>query len=135
MASGAEKLLALYNALNPVDQAALLSFAEFLLQRAPSGQTGLVATPAAASEMPPAVPEDPLDIPRPDNESVIKAVKRLSETYPMLNKKEMLTETSDLVTQHVVMQRDKEEVIAELETVFERRYSEYRAQFPDDDQG
>ncbi len=96
--------------------AALLEFAEFLLIR--HGSTGAEATPGiTAAETP-----TPLDIPRPAEESVVKAVKRLRATYPMLDARKLLNETSSLMTQHVMQGRDKIEVIEELEILFRTHY-------------
>ena len=67
------------------------------------------------------IPE-PEVIPRPQDEKVVAAVKRLSKTYFMLDKKKMLGVTSDLVTQHLLHGRDALEVIDELERVFEENY-------------
>ncbi len=53
---------------------------------------------------------------------MVAAVKRLSKTYFMLDKKSMLGETSDLVTQHVIQGRDVVEVIDELEALFSQKY-------------
>jgi len=64
----------------------------------------------------------PLDIPRPPKESVVKAIQRLSATYPMLDRSKMLNETSVLMTQHVIQGRDAVEVIDELEILFRRYY-------------
>ncbi len=44
----------------------------------------------------------------------------------MLDKDKILTETSSLMTQHVVQGRDVVEVIDELELVFERHYDAFR---------
>ena len=62
---------------------------------------------------------------RPEEESVIAAVRRLSQTYHMLDKGQMLHETSSLVTAHVVQGRPAPEVIDELQTLFESRYHEH----------
>lgn len=91
----------------------LLDFAEFLDAR--HGQ------PGAAAGMPEAV-GGPQPIPRPDQESVVKAIKRLAATYPMLDRSKMLNETSSLMTQHVMQGRDAVEVIDELEIMFRRHY-------------
>ncbi len=85
---------------------ALLEFAEFLAAR--------YAGPKEITE--------PLDIPRPPQESVVKAIKRLGITYPMLDRSRMLNETSVLMTQHVIQGRDAVEVIDELEVMFRRHY-------------
>ncbi len=85
----------------------LLEFAEFL-----AGRHGRRA----------AVPATPLDIPRPAEESVIAAVRRLGKTYPMLDKDRMLNATSGLVAQHLMQGRDAREVIDELEALFAEQY-------------
>jgi hypothetical protein len=88
---------------------ALLDYAEFLVAR--YGETLDIAAP--------------LDIPRPDRESVVKAIKRLAATYPMLDRAKMLNETSVLVTQHVMHGRDAVEVIDELEILFRRQFEKH----------
>ena len=91
----------------PENQAvALLEYAEFLVARY-SGPKEITA---------------PLDIPRPEKESVVKAIKRLGATYPMLDRSKMLNETSVLMTQHVISGRSAVEVIDELEVLFRRHY-------------
>jgi hypothetical protein len=115
-----DQVLALFRALPAGDQATLLAFAEFLRSRA-----GAVAAPVAP-EAPAPVPE-PETIARPEQESVVKAVKRLSRTYPMLDKSKILNETSALVAQHVIQGRDAVEVIDELEVVFRRFYQELKS--------
>ncbi len=75
--------------------------------------------------MPKAEPEiiiEPVDIPRPETETIIGAVKRLSETYHMLSKDKMLHETADLVGQSMMGTRDTADVIDDLEQVFRRYY-------------
>lgn len=122
MSEDESKLTALFRELAEADRHALIRYAEFL-----SGQpqTRLPASASAAEPSPPSEPEKPKPIPRPETESVIKAVKRLSETYYMLDKSKLLNETSPLVTQHVMFGKDAREVIDELEVVFEQRYQAY----------
>lgn len=108
------KLLKLYAALNEQDKISLLAFAEFLLQRAePDTETGGQAP----------LPEPRL-IPRPEEESVVAAIKRLSESYHMLERSALLTETSSLMTAHVMHGRTADEVIDDLEALFQRHYEE-----------
>jgi hypothetical protein len=95
-------------------QRTLLEFAEFLASRLPE----------AESDAP--LPE-PKDIPRPEQESVIKAMRRLSETYYMLERGPLLNETSALMAQHVMHGRTAVEVIDELEVVFARHYEKVRS--------
>lgn len=68
---------------------------------------------------------EPGIIPRPDDESVIKAIKRLSDSYPMLDKNKLFRQTSSLMTQHVMQGRDQKEVIDELEALFKNQYEDY----------
>ncbi len=90
---------------------ALLEYAEFLASRHTA----------------PAAPAEPLVIPRPEKESVVRAIKRLGATYPMVDRSKILNETSVLMTQHVIHGRDAVEVINELEILF-RQYYEKTAQ-------
>ena len=118
MPDNIEKRLAeIVKRLPAAQAAALLEFAEFLLIR--HGSAGAATSPAAvaAAEIP-----TPLDIPRPAEESVVKAVKRLRATYPMLDARKLLNETSAIMTQHVMQGRDKGEVIEELEILFRVHY-------------
>ncbi len=74
-----KQLVGMFLKMSALDQVALLAFAEFLSQR---------AVPNAVAIPVPEVEEllEPVDIPRPKDERVVAAVKRLSRTYPMLNK-------------------------------------------------
>lgn len=102
------RLRKLFRELSEADQKTLLDFAEFLAGR---GRT------EEDEELP-----EPLVIPRPESESVVKAIKRLSESYFMLDKDHMINETSALMAQHIMQGRDAAEVIDELEAVFSRHY-------------
>lgn len=104
-----KKLLAVFRQLDEADQQSVRAFAEFLSARGEK-----VNEP---------VPEPELIAPK-ENESVVGALKRLSKSYPMLDKSKMLNDTSLLVSQHVVQGRDKQEVIQELEAVFEKYYQQ-----------
>ena len=56
---------------------------------------------------------------------MVKAIKRLSTTYFMLERTQMLDETSSLMMSHVLQGRDAESVIDELEVLFEKHYQQY----------
>lgn len=99
------RLLAFYQALPDAARAQLLEFAEFLAAR--SGRRTV---------------EPPKAIPRPENESVIAAVKRLSATYHMVDRDKILHETSALVSAHLLQGKAAVDVIDELEGVFRRYY-------------
>jgi hypothetical protein len=103
-----KKLLNLFRALPAAEQETLLAFAEFLESR-------------SAGEKQP-VSLAPLAIPRPAEERVVQAIKRLRETYPMLDHGKMLHEISDHMTQHVMQGKAAAEVIDALESVFRAHY-------------
>jgi len=100
------RLLEIADALPEDQQAVLLEFAEFLHSR-----YGVVPETA-----------EPLSIPRPAEENVINAIKRLTATYPMLDKDKLLNETSALMMQHLLQGQDASKVIDELEVLFRRHY-------------
>lgn len=101
-----KRLREILDELPEAQATALLEYAEFLAAR--YGGPKEISTP--------------LDIPRPERESVVKAIKRLGATYPMLDRSRMLNETSVLMTQHVIHGRDAIEVIDELEILFRTHY-------------
>ncbi len=114
-----DAFFSLLEGLSSADQAAVISFAEFLSSRGASFP--LPVSVHSEPELPVEIPE-PDSIPRPQDEKVVAAVKRLSKTYFMLDKMAMLGETSDLVTQHIIQGRDVVEVIDELEALFIQKY-------------
>lgn len=54
------------------------------------------------------------------------AIKRLTQTYPMLDRRKLLADTSKYVAQHALEGRSAVEVIDELEVVFSRHYENQR---------
>jgi hypothetical protein len=97
--------------LPETQQQALLDYAEFLTQRY-----------AIEEEL---VPQQPVDISRPAGESVIKAVRRLSKTYPMLESKEMFEKTSSFMMRNLMHGEGSETVIDEMEIFFSQSYKAY----------
>ena len=71
---------------------------------------------------------DPRPVERPDEETVVGAIKRLKQTYHMLDTDELLNQASDLMGQHILQGRAAESVIDDLQDLFESRYEEYRQQ-------
>jgi len=114
-----QRLLGLLGQLGPADQASLLAFAEFLCSR----QQPVVA---ASSSTPPQILTEPEPIERPPAESVVAGLKRLARTYPMLDKSEMLSATSDLVATHIMKGTEPAAVIDQLEDVFREHYEQFR---------
>jgi len=115
------ELLKLYKELGESDQTTLHAFAQFLNSR----------TDTASDEDKPdkkidEIPTQPLTIPRPDEESVIKGIKRLTATYPMVDKENILHPISDLMTSHMIQGKKAKDIIDELENVF---LKEYKAQY------
>lgn len=109
MTPAARRLLSVFRDLSPERAETLLEFAEFLKQK-------------QVQETP--VIDQPVVTERPANESVVKAIKRLSASYPMLDKAKLFNETSSLMTSHVMHGRPAVEVIDELEALFRRTYEQ-----------
>jgi len=108
----------IYQSLSPESQQSLLDFAEFLTQR---------------DGVHPPEQQQKLEIPRPDEESVVTALKRLNQTYPMIERKLVFHEASSLMTEHIMQGRDATAVIDELEALFEQHYQQYLQAFESDD--
>jgi len=106
-----QQLQQIFNQLPPEQQETLFAFAQFLESRVVKN---------------PPLPAKPL--PRPSNESVIAAIKRLAQSYPMLDKAKMLDETSRLMSEHIMQGRDQIEVIDELEAVFLQYYKKFQSE-------
>ena len=117
------RLLSCFDQLDEQGRETLLAFAEFLQSR------------HATSEEPEAggvAVQEPRAIERPQKESVVKAIKRLSQTYYMLEREQLLDQTSSLMMSHVLQGRDAVTVIDELEVVFSEHYDRYRQQREED---
>lgn len=108
--SADKRLLDVYKRLSEAERKTLLDFAEFLLSR---------SEPAEPASL------EIKEIPRPAEESVVAAMKRLRETYHMLDHSKMLHEASSLMAQHMMQGRPAEEVIDELEELFRRDFDKF----------
>jgi len=106
-----KELLKYFRALPSAQQDTVIAFAEFLAGR-------VVETPREFGE--------PELIPRPAEEKVVQAIKRLRLTYPMLDHSKMLQEISDHMTQHLMLGKPAAEVIDEIEALFRRDYEQLR---------
>lgn len=114
MKRDAKALADLFNSLDTERQRSLFDYAEFL-----RSQGGLVQQEIA----------EPVAVPRTDNESVVGAIKRLKKTYPMIDSMEVFAVASNLMTDHMVKGRDAEEVINEIEVLFEETYKKLLREF------
>mgnify|MGYP003957382135 FL=1 len=106
----ADRLQQIHAALQKEEQYTLLRYAEFLLQ---------------SSEPVEQEKTEPLEIPRPQKEHVVKAIRRLAKTYPMLKHEKLLKQGADLMSAHLMNGRDAVEVIDELEGIFQAHYQRY----------
>lgn len=113
-------LVKLFKSLDSANKESLLSYAEFLQLRASD-------TEEVAENQNELISES-LDIPRPEQESVIKAIKRLTANYPMVNKENILHPISGLMTSHMLQGKSAEKVIDELEELFAKEYDNYKEQ-------
>lgn len=114
--SDEKKLRESFAKLNDRDKETLLRFADFLA--ASSGPH------YPMGEFP-----EPEAIERPEQESVVKAIKRLATTYPMINRDKLLHQTSDLMTAHLINGRAAAEVIDDLEQLFAGHYAQLKKEF------
>ena len=119
MASAEQQLTELFQQLGVSEQKTLLDFAAFLASRTPT-------LPVAVKAEPVVVPE-PEIIERPAGESVVGALKRLSKSYPMLDKTVMLSATSELVATTIMQGSDPVPVIDELEVIFRDHYVQLKS--------
>ena len=110
------RLLGHFAALGDGDRHALLAFAAFLADRSvDEGDEGPVTL------------AEPDPIPRPEKESVVAALRRLSATYHMVDRSILLHQASGLMSAHVLQGRAAPDVIDELEVLFRRAYEDLRA--------
>ena len=119
MAFTEQHLTELFRQLPASDQLTLLAFGEFLASR---GSSGAVVPVKEA-----VVIADPVVIERPPGESIVAALRRLSKTYPMLDKTEMLSATSDLVAANIMQGTDAVEVVDQLEDIFRGLYEKLKS--------
>lgn len=107
-------LLELFESLDEERQASLADYAQYLLDK----------HGAVKKEL-----SEPLDILRPEEETVVGAIKRLKETYPMIDSMKVFSSASSLMTEHMVKGRDVGEVIDEMEKLFKDFYTEMQKEF------
>jgi len=112
MKSEERKLLQIFDQLAPEQQEKLLEFAEFLAVGDEGGEGAAMA--------------EPRELPRPVVETVTMAIRRLVRTYPMLDRRLLMAETSQYLAEHALQGRAAREVIDELEVVFASHYRKLR---------
>ena len=107
-----KRLLSIFRNLSEPRQQALLEYAAFLADK-------------EGAEIAAAPPTEPLPIPRPEQENVVKAIRRLMQTYPMLERNRIFHEASAQMTRHLIHGVAAVEVIDELEQIFARQYQQH----------
>jgi hypothetical protein len=110
------RLLAVFRVLDAQDRHAL--------QPTPSSWRCSDARSVAVERIDDVAAASPQPEARPEGESVVMAIKRLTRTYPMIDRRKLMGPTSLLMSQHALQGRAATEVIDELEVVFERHYRE-----------
>ena len=121
MDAAEQQLIRIFRRLDAADRATLYAFCEFLAQRGGA----VVAPPPAPAAAEPGETPDPEPIERPASETVVGALKRLSRTYPMLDKSLMLSATSDLVAKHILQGTEAADAIDALEEIFREHYRQH----------
>ena len=111
MLNDRKRLKTLYEKLDTQQQQTLLEFAEFLAAKSQSWSSNEIKEPVIQA--------------RPEKESVVKAIRRLSNSYPMLDKSRLLNQTSMLMSQHMMQGKEAIEIIDQLETFFADQYKLY----------
>ncbi len=107
------QLMRMYNRLGKRDQDRLFSFARFMCQR-----QGKIKK--RQSEMRRAIS-------RPKYQSRSETAINLRQGNSMLDISTLLSEASELISQHVMEGRDVNEVIDELEMLFQNHYQNYES--------
>ncbi|WP_456377318.1 hypothetical protein [Thiolapillus sp.] len=111
-------LLRMFSRLDAPRRASLQAFAEFLCQQ--QEQEEQRSAPSGAVEI-----QAPGDIPRPEEESVVAAMRRLTRTFPMIDRDALLDRATSLMTAHMLQGQPAAQVIDELEALFNEQYQIY----------
>jgi len=103
-----QALLAAFDRLAEAQQNALMDFAAVLATRDDSCATAVTRSG----------PE-----PRPADESVVAAIRRLTRGYPAVERRQLMGPVSKLMAEHSLQGRAAMEVIDALEAVFEEHHA------------
>jgi len=109
-------LYKIYKDLDSTNRQTLITFANFLAEQ----QLQQKSDSSTVSQV---LLSKPLDIPRPQQESVIKGIRRLRTSYPMLDTDSMFDSISKLMTSHIMEGRSAESVIDDLQALFAQQYA------------
>lgn len=103
----AKNMIEIFDTLDDERRTSLVDYAQYLQSKG-----GLVEKEIG----------EPLDIPRPEEETVVGAVKRLKLTYPMIESMSVFSAASSLMTENMVNGRDVIEVIDDMEKLFDESF-------------
>lgn len=109
-------LYKIYKNLDSNNQQTLITFANFLAEQQSQEKSNTLAVNTTQNVQ-------PLGLPRPQQESVIKGIRRLTKNYPMLDTDSMFDNISQLMTAHIMEGRSAKNVIDDLETLFAQQYA------------
>ncbi len=115
MVTKKQQLAQLFDGLDQKGRDSLLDYAQFLTSKIPQRD----------AEREKHIKHEPRHQPRPAEESVLSAIKRLRASYYMIDTDNMINDTSSLMTQFMLHGRPAEEVIDDLETLFNDNYQKY----------
>lgn len=115
-----QNLIKLFKQLNNINQASVLSFAEFL-----SANSGNQLSDNSCDKREPEELKKPLYILRPEDEKVLFAIKRLSATYSMIKTSAVFDQAAKLMSDHMLHGKDAKLIIDELELLFSEHYEVY----------
>ncbi|MDH4199443.1 MAG: Crp/Fnr family transcriptional regulator [Spirochaetia bacterium] len=104
-----KKLLRYFRGIGAIHQQSILDFAQHLYEKHPNRENI----------------SDPVEILRPEEESVVSAIKRLRKSYPMLDSMGLLGKSSELLTQNLIQGKEKKSTIDELEVLFKDEYTRF----------
>ena len=127
-----KRVLAALERLSEEQQRQLVDYAEFLVGRAGGDPLAEVSGGDAGGADRPdeeTAPRDPVPVEAEADEGPVKAIKRLRRTYPMLEAKDLLDETTTIMSKRYLQDKPEDQVIEELEEVFERHYRRYLDHF------
>jgi hypothetical protein len=120
-----QQLLDYFRTLSQQDTHALLRYAAFLAGSEAATTKDTIGQADTVEQQTDTEIPQPQFIKRPENERVVDALKRLSNSYPMLEKKTLLDKASGLVAQHIMFGKPAKDVIDEIENLFADAYDAY----------
>ncbi|MGN7613013.1 hypothetical protein ACQZV8_13115 [Magnetococcales bacterium HHB-1] len=114
---GEKELIKIWQNLSKEDRHSLVMFARFLNQQKEEEDDDTTMTLEEEITL-----AGPVDIPAPDQENAVQALKRLKKTYPMVETDMSLLDEASRLVAKAVMGASHAAVILEMEKLFVDRY-------------